>query len=250
MLKVIIVDDERNNIEVMQLLLEQYCEGVNIVATAKSATEAYDKIIYHQPDLIFLDIQMPQHSGFDLLRMFQGNVFFEVVFVTGFDQYAISAIKFSALDYLLKPVDIEELKGAVEKARSFIHKNNSRAVENNNLVQNFQLAEMDRNIIIHDKEKVTVVKAGEIEVIQSEGRYSTLFMENGSQFVMAKNLKEFEDYFSENGPFVRVSRSIMLNLNFLKTYTKGETCIIEMRSGKSYEVSRRRKQEILQKIKR
>ncbi len=250
MLKVIIVDDEKNNIEVMQLLLEQFCEDITIVSTAQSAIEAYDKIVYHQPDLVFLDIQMPQHSGFDLLRMFKGDVFFEVVFVTGFDQYAISAIKFSALDYLLKPVDIEELKAAIEKARSFVLKNNSRAIENNNLVQNFQLAEMDRNIIIHDKEKVTVVKAGEIEVIQSEGRYSTISMEDGSQYVMAKNLKEFEDYFSENGPFVRISKSVMLNLNFLKSYTKGETCIIEMKSGKSYEVSRRRKQEIIQKIRK
>ncbi len=248
-MKAIIVDDEKNNIEVLQTLLTSYCEDVEIVATASSVAEAYEKINTFSPELVFLDIQMPVQNGFELLKMYGTDIPFEVIFVTGFDHYAISAIKFSALDYLLKPVDIDELQQAVEKAKGIIERKSSTAVEKSQLIENLAASELDKSFVIHDKEKVNVVKASQIEYIHSEGRYSQLFLFGGAQFLMARNLKEFEEYFSENGYFLRISKSVMINMNALKSYTKGEICIIELNSGTSFEVSRRRKQEILQRIK-
>src|ERR1019366_5378814 len=115
MIQAVIIDDEQNNIDNLTILLKQYCPQVNVVATARDASAGENIIVQYSPDLVFLDIQMPERSGFDLLRSLN-NYSFEIIFVTAFDQYGIQAVKFAAIDYLLKPINIEELKIAVQKA--------------------------------------------------------------------------------------------------------------------------------------
>lgn len=250
MMKAIVVDDEKNNVEVLQTLLNTYCPEVTVVGVAHSVQEAYTKINELRPDLVFLDIQMPLQNGFELLRMFTPHIPFEVIFVTGYDHYAITAIKFSALDYLLKPVEIEELKWAVEKAKNTLARKYNSSLEQQQLIENLHAQELDKTIVIHDKEKVSLVKISEIEYIQSEGRYSDVFLQNGQHYLMARTLKEFEEFFQGNEAFLRINKSVIIYLPTLKSYTKGETCIIELASGNSFEVSRRRKQEILQRLKK
>lgn len=249
-MKAILVDDEKNNVEVLLTLLNIYCPDVTVVETANSVQEAYTKINALQPDLVFLDIQMPLQNGFELLKMYTPNVPFEVIFVTGFDHYAITAIKFSALDYLLKPVEIEELKWAVKKAKNTLERKLNSSVAQQQLIENLQESELDKTIVVHDKEKVSLIKVSEIEYIQSEGRYSDVFLQNGQHHLMARTLKEFEEFLQGNDAFLRINKSVIIYLPAMKSYTKGEICIIELASGNAFEVSRRRKQEILQRLKK
>lgn len=248
MIKALLVDDEKNGVEVLHTLLSRHCPDIYVQGTAASVAEAYEKVCVLQPDIVFLDIQMPVQNGFELLKLFGEYVPFKVVFVTSHDKYAINAIKFSALDYLLKPVEVIDLVAAVNKAISAVlgnEKNNNLVLR---LIDNLGSLQVDRTIAFHDKDKVGFVRNKDIEYISSEGRYSKLFLSNGKNYMVAKNLKEFEDYFEEEGPFLRINKGIILNLNYLKSYTKGELCIIELTSGISFEVSRRRKQEILQRL--
>jgi len=245
----ILVDDEKDGQELLQNLLNRYFPEIEIQGIASGVDEAYELIGRFGPDLVFLDIQMPGSNGFDLLRRYT-DLPFEVIFVTGFDQYAINAIRFSALDYLTKPVDVNELFEAVKRARKSISarkENRSYIVQ---LLHNLDAAPADKKIAIHNSEKVHILNASEIEYIEADGRYSKICMSNGAVFLTARNLREFEDYLGGSSAFIRVHKSIIINTAQVAAYQKGSLCIVELRSGKSIEVSRRRKQEILDLLQR
>lgn len=246
----ILVDDEQNSVEVLKALLDIHCPEVRILSHANSVKEAFSKIKEYEPDLVFLDIQMPVQSGFDLLRSFGSTIPFEVIFVTSYDHYAINAIKFSALDYLLKPVDITELKDAVKKAQLALGEKKDPSFQINHLIKSLSVEEVNKSVIAHHKDKVHIIRDSDIEYILSEGRYSQLFLNNRSSFVIPRNLKEFEEYFEDCPVLLRINKSAIININLLKSYTKGETCMIEMESGIVFEVSRRRKQDILHRLKK
>lgn len=246
----ILVDDEKNSTEVLATLLGMHCPDIKILSWAHSVKEASVQIREQKPDLVFLDIQMPLQNGFELLKSFGSAIPFEVIFVTSYNHYAINAIKFSALDYLLKPVDISELKAAVKKARAALAEKKDTSFQISHLIKNLSMDEINKSVIVHHKDKVHIVRNNDIEYILSEGRYSNLFLNNRSNFMIPRNLKEFEEYFEQCSTLLRINKSTIINVNLLKSYTKGEMCIIEMESGTTFEVSRRRKQEILQKIKR
>jgi two-component system LytT family response regulator len=245
----LIIDDEEGGRTVLQKLLERFCPDVEVVGTASSAMEGYALCLQQKPQLVFLDIQMPTGNGFKLLEKFKGNIPFDIIFVTGFDQYAINAIKFSALDYLLKPVDVEELKQAVERARKIITEKISTEVQMVNLLNNIDPAAKEKKITVHANDKVMVVNASDIAYIEADDRYCTLTTVAGEEYVITKTLKDFEEFFAECPLLVRISKSTMLNINHIKSYTKDEPCMIDMRDGKTFEVSRRKKQEVIEKIK-
>jgi len=246
-IRTLIVDDEKASREVLCSLLGNYCPEIELVSEASSADEAYREILLHKPELVFLDIQMPRADGFSLLQRF-ATIPFKTVFITGFGQYAINAIKFSALDYLLKPVEVDDLKEAVAKVMA-TRENPEHGVQIINLLYNLTTGDADSMTVgVHVGEKVKLLKASEIEYIEGEGRYSRISVLENLSYLTAKNLKEYEDYLGQGSSFIRIGKSCILNVNHIAEYGKGEPCIIEMKSGRTFEVSRRKKQEVLEKI--
>lgn len=247
-IKTVLVDDEKNSREVISKLLTKYYPEIHIVGEASNVDDAFELIIKEKPQLVFLDIQMPRANGFNLLKKFDG-VPFEVIFITSYDQYAITAIKFNALDYLLKPVEIEELKFAVSKGiKNIISKENKQS-EIINLLHHLETDVEDRQFAIHSGEKVKMISEQSIIFIEGDGRYCHLTMSTGEIFTTPKNLKEFEDYFTEKSSFIRISKTFMINASYIKEYSKGEPFIIVMKNDKTFEVARRKKPEVLERLK-
>ena len=243
----LMVDDEKGGREVLRNLIGKFCPEIRIVGEAENVEAAFQQINEKKPQLVFLDIQMPRASGFSLLKQFD-PVPFEVIFVTSFDQYAINAIKFSALDYLLKPVEIEDLQQAIKKAVRSIEMKTSSNPQFINLLHNLETDLHDRKIAVHIGENVRLLSEFQIAYIEGDGRYCNISMDNGDSYTTARYLKDFEDYLGQGSSFVRISKSYLLNAKHIRQYSKGEPCIIEMQNGKVFEVSRRKKQEVMEKL--
>ncbi len=243
----IIVDDEKNSRIVLNNLLLNFCPAVQVVGEAANAEEAFAIISDKNPDLVFLDIQMPTGNGFTLLQKFQ-HVPFEVVFITSYDEYAINAIKFNALDYLLKPVVIDELKEAVRKAVERLQDKSQRNASMQNLIHNIDKDILDQRISFHKNDQVRYIAVRNISYVRSDGNYSIVVTDQNETFSSSKTLKEYDDYLSAFPGFIRVHRNCLINVRELKSYSKGEPCIITMENGETIEVSRRKKQEVLEAL--
>jgi two-component system LytT family response regulator len=247
-MKAIIVDDEEKSRRVLRNLLEKFCPQIQVCAEAESVEMAVQLVKDIKPGLVFLDIQMPTGNGFDLLRKFD-ELPFEVIFVTSYDEYAINAIKFSALDYLMKPVEVDDLKRAVAKATKK-SSGSSTGLQVINLLNNTAEDHVEKSVAVHVNEKVMFIKINTIVRIEADNRYAHLHTKDGNKYTVTKTLKEFEEFLANNKAFVRINKNYMLNLNSVKNYSKGEPCIIETEDGTTFEVSRRKKQEILEVLKK
>jgi two-component system LytT family response regulator len=214
----IIIDDETNNIENLEILLNQYYPEIDIVATAKNAEEGISAIQAQQPDLVFLDIQMPDKSGFELLKALP-NIPFEVIFITAFDQYGIQAIKFSALDYLLKPINIMELQLAVTKAINKIaQKQQNKNIEN--LLSYIKTGNKEApKIALPTLQEIMYVRVDDIVRCEASNNYTTFHLQTGEQVLVCKTLKEFVELLKPHG-FVRTHQSHLVNINFVKSLLK------------------------------
>lgn len=214
----IIIDDEPNNIENLKTILHNYCTGIDVVATANNADDGIAAIKTHQPDLLFLDIQMPIKSGFDVLKAFT-QINFEIIFITAYDQYGIQAIKFSALDYLLKPIDINELKISIEKARHKIsakQKNNS--IEN--LLEYIRSEHKDPpKIALPTLQEIMYVKVSDIIRCEASNNYTLFYLQSGEKVLVSKTLKEFAELLKPHN-FIRTHQSHLINLYFVKSFLK------------------------------
>ena len=248
MIKALLVDDEASSRNVLKQLLLNFCPEITICGEASSAEVAYTLIQIEQPQLVFLDIQMPNGNGFSLLRKFE-KIDFDVVFVTGFDQFAIEAIKFNALDYLLKPVEVNELKKAVKKSLHRIQEKQSSTSLVINLLSNLNHAAEEKKIPLHTSNQVRFVSLGEILYFEANGNYSEIETLSKERFISSKNLKEFEDMLEGVNQFVRINRSVILNTSKIKAYNKSEPFIITLINGKEFEISRRKRNEVLERIK-
>lgn len=217
-LKVIVVDDERPSREALATYIRDYCHGTQIVAECDSVKSAYSAILSEEPHLVFLDIEMPNGSGFDLLRMFK-NPTFKVIFVTAFSDYAIRAFRFSAVDYLLKPVKVDELVDAVAKVKSGYSPGDSLK-SLNSLFESVQSGESGpKNLVISDTKGFTVVRINELILVQGEG-YVTHFHLTGRRKVSSsKNLKFYEELLESAG-IIRVHHAWLANLAFVKGYNR------------------------------
>lgn len=244
----LIIDDEEGGRSVLRKLITKFCPEIEIVGEAGSVTDAYAIWQQKKPQLVFLDIQMPTGNGFKLLEKYKGSIPFEVIFVTGFDQYAMNAIKFSALDYLLKPVEVEELRKAIERAIRIINSKVSRHVQMVNLLNNIDPAAKEKKISVHTNDKVMVINVSEISYIVADDRYSTVTTNDKQQYLISKTLKEFEEFFTDNPLLSRISKSAIVNINNIKSYTKQEPCYVEMKDGRNFEISRRKRKEVIEKL--
>lgn len=244
-IKCIIVDDELRARNGLKKLIENYCEDAVVVDMADSVANARIAIAEHAPDLVFLDIDMPGGDGFDLLEQLD-DIPFEVIFATAYDQFALKAIKFSALDYLLKPIDLEELIAAVNK----VHKKKGTAPDKEryqSLKANIAQKNLER-IALPAADGLTFVNIKDIIRLQSDGSY-TIFHTTGNKNIMVtKSLGEYEEILEENG-FFRTHHSHIININRVEKYVRGRGGYVVMDDGSSVDVSARRKDEFLALLK-
>lgn len=243
-IRALIIDDEQNSQIVLAELLNRYCPEVEVLDFASNIAEAKDKIEKLEPDLIFLDIQMPNGSGFDLLKNVDSTKF-QVIFVTSHHQYALNAFRFNALDYLLKPIEIKDLKESVK--RCFRRKNDEGL---QNFMDFMDESKTDKKLMLHHQNQVVLVPTSEIKWIKGEDNYCKISCSSGDEYVLSKTLKEIELYYSKSNKFIRVRREIVLNIDFIRSYSKSDPCIITLRDQTEIEVSRRKRTEILEALRR
>jgi len=243
-IKSIIVDDEKHGRENLSGILKQYCPDVELLAEADSVEKAKSLIQEYHPDLVFLDIEMPKANGFQLLEYFK-DFRFEVIFVTAYDNYAIKAIRFSAADYILKPININDLKSAVEKVSSRIQQRQEN-MQMKQLVYNLGKPQYPR-IGLPTGDRIEYVEVREIIRCQGEGNYTHIYFATGKHLLVAKTLVEFEDLLKEYH-FIRVHKTHLVNLNHVLSYAKSDGGIIQLSNGDEVVVSRRRKEDVLKKL--
>jgi two-component system LytT family response regulator len=247
MLRAVIVEDEMHSRESLKNLLRDFCPEVSLAGAAASIEEALPMIRKEKPGLIFLDIELQTGTGFDLLRQL-GDLDFEVIFTTAFEQYAIQAIKFSSLDYLLKPIDIDELQEAVAKAMDKHHQEQRKAQ------LELLLANLDQRrtgvqhrICLATAEGLEFVEVADILFCEANGSYTTFHLRDARKVVVSKNLKEYENLL-EGQPFLRVHNSFLVNLKEVQRYVRSEGGYILMKNGAQVSISPRKRDEFLQKM--
>lgn len=240
MIKCVIVEDEENSRNLLEKLLGRYCSDVEIAGTAGSVDEAIRLIRQHNPDLIFLDVVINGGTGFDVLNQLDQNVP-GVIFTTGYDQYAIKAIKYSALDYLSKPIDFEELIDAVKKFKAYNPVWSDERQEA--LKQNLPVRKNFESLIIPSIKGFKLYNINDILWIRSEGSYSTFKIKN-EQVVASKPIGHFEEILPD-GRFFRIHNRIIVNIQYIKEYLKGKGGSVILMNGEELDVSERRKEGLL-----
>lgn len=214
MIQAILVDDEPINISNLQALLNGHCPEITVIATATSADEARTQIEALKPDIVFLDIHMPEKDGFSLLRSFKALPF-EVVFVTAFDEYAITAIKFSALDYLLKPISIPELQSAVKKiVRTLATKKQNYRLENLLRLLDDQHHDSNRKIALPTLKETHLVPIKNIVRCESSNNYTNFYLIDGGSHLISRPIYEYEELLSPYG-FIRCHQSHLVNKQYV-----------------------------------
>jgi two-component system LytT family response regulator len=242
----IIVEDEAQNRENLARLIAAYCPQVEVVAQCSTAAEARQTIIERHPGLVFLDIEMPGGNGFSLLESLP-DAHFEVIFVTAYDSYGIKAIKFSALDYILKPIDPDELREAVKKASQKIaqKEENLRML---NLLQNTRREPSGKMIALSLAESIEFVQVSSIVRCESDSNYTTFYLKSGERLIASRTLKEFDELLAPYG-FLRVHQSHLVNISQIKSYIKSDGGSIRMKDGALVSISRQRRETVLMALK-
>lgn len=246
MIQAIIIDDEKKCISLLEKMLKQNLPDVQIAGTATQPEEGIKLIRQTEPDLVFLDIEMPRKNGFEVLEATR-DIPYEIIFTTAYNQYAIKAFRYSALDYLLKPVDTTELINAVQRFKAR-HKTNSRQQQIDLLFNNLRnLSQPYNKISVATTEGVIFINITDILYCEATGSYTTLFLKNSDKLVTSKALKDFEELLLDH-PFFRIHHSYLINLNEIKRYIKGEGGSVLMSNTTELPVSKRKKEEFLKKL--
>lgn len=243
MIKSIIIDDETNNQELISNLLKSYAENIHVVAIANSVETAYNSIIEHQPDLIFLDIQMPDGTGFDLLKKFE-KIDFKVIFVTAHQEYAIEAFKFSAIDYLLKPLSPSNLISAVKKVEESMNGEELNLKLKTLLSNISEPLKTKKKIVLKTMDRIYSVDINDIIRFESDGGYSKVYLLDGKRIMVSRTMKEFEDMLLDAN-FLRVHNSHLINMNHLYCFEKTEGHVV-MKDDSIVPVSNRKKEQLLE----
>ncbi|MBI3509547.1 MAG: response regulator transcription factor [Bacteroidetes bacterium] len=246
MINSIIVEDEKKSMEVLEALIKANCPDVNIIGATDSVASGVELIKSAKPALVFLDIEMADGSGFDLLEKSAGSGY-DVIFTTASDAHALRAIKYSAIDYLLKPIDADELKAAVDKIRA---KSASSANLDNLkfLLQNFRKpSEHYSKITLPTGNAYEIVNVKDIIRCEADGSYTTFFLENKKKLLVSASLKHYEDILPSD-EFIRVHHAHLINMGHVVRYLKADGGYAVMSDGTQIEVSRRKKDAFLQRL--
>ncbi len=245
LLNTVIIDDEEKSRQTLRQMLNLFCPTVQIIGEAHNVQSAYELLSIVKPDIVFLDIRMPDGNGFDLLKKLN-HPNFNLIFTTAYDQYAIKAFKYSAIDYLLKPIDTDELKAAVAKA---VEINPTTTTRNNTLLDNYVKPKEDQQIILSTIEGMHVVKIKNIIRCQADDYYTNFFLNDGRRIMISRTLKENEELLKDHG-FIRPHRSHLVNISYIKRYVKSNGGHIILADGSNIPVSRRKKEVIQEYLNR
>jgi two-component system LytT family response regulator len=243
MIRAVIIDDEQNNLDNLCRLLEKHCPDIAVTATALTADEGREIILHQKPDLLFLDIQMPGKNGFELLQSLPEH-FFGIIFVTAFDQYGIQAVKFAAIDYLLKPIDTGELKTAVSKAIArYSEKKQNLQLDNLlQLLKHHQEKDTHRIALATAKE-TRLARTQDIVRCESSNNYTTIFLLSGEKLLVSKPIFEFDELLKDYG-FLRCHQSHLVNKKFIKSWVKEDGDFLLLEDASLVPVSRKKKEYI------
>lgn len=243
MIKAIIIDDEVHCLETLSLLLQEFCPDVHLLEQCRSAKKGLEAIEKFKPNLVFLDIEMPVMNGFEMLEQFTA-IQFAIIFTTSYDQYAIKAIRFSALDYLLKPINSTELINAVQKVQEQRHL--PMAEQFQMLLKKVQHKGSQFNkIAIPTAEGFELVTADHIIYLEANDNYTHIFLKGKLKIIACRTLKEMEEQLDDFPFFIRVHHSYMINLNEVSKYIRGEGGYLIMSDSSTVSVSRSRKDSLL-----
>jgi len=243
MIKVILVDDELTAIKSLKWEIENFCTGIEVVDCFTSPIEAISAINYIKPDCVFLDIEMPEMDGFQLLNELKYKDF-DLIITTAYDSYALKAFKENAIDYLLKPVDSDDLIKAVSKVKANKNKN-VLGRELQGVLQNLSLKKTTHKIAIPLAGKTLFVYPDDIIYCKSDGNYTTIYFKDTSKEMLSKKIKEVEE-FMHNAVFFRIHNSYLVNINYIKEYIKNDGQYVVLENGTTIPVARSKKNTLLQ----
>ena len=233
MKKIVIIDDENRTRELIARMIDSFGFDVITIPEGENVQSGIEAIEKHQPDIVFLDIQMPDGTGFDVIRSIE-NKSFEVIFITAHEEFAIKAIKFSALDYLLKPIDTTELKAALEKALETIDEKKESS-QFDALQKNIQPSEK-RRLVLKTQESVHVVELDQIIRCEADRNYTSFFLKDNKKILVSKTLKEYETLLSGHN-FLRVQQSHLVNIDYVDRYDKKNGGAVVMKDGSEVPLS-------------
>ena len=244
MLKAIIIDDEPDCVRLLALQLKMYCKEVDVVASCTESVEGIEKIRTYQPDIVFLDIEMPVMNGFQLLEKLS-NIDFSLVFVTAYDEFAVKAFRFNAMDYLLKPIDGKELKRVVEKASQ----SRPRVQQIQSVKQQLQNSDKQwpEKIALPYQNGVVFTEISKVLYCMAESNYTRFFISDGQQYLVSKTLGDIQEILEERN-FLRVHRQYLVNLDQIRKYVRGDGNYIEMTNDVMIPVARNRKEKLIEKF--
>ena len=243
-MRAVIIEDELNAREHLKSLISMYCHEVQVIGEAHDVQSGYQAILSHNPELVFLDIRMPDGTGFDLLNKFR-EISFNLIFTTAYAEYAIEAFKFSAIHYLLKPIDPNELVDATEKASQEMKMKNLE-VKIQALYDNLNAAKRPvKKVVLTTNSYIYVVSSDEIVMCQSDRNYTMFLLTDGREILVAKTIKDFDDMLCNYG-FFRVHRQFLVNLEHVESFEKSGSGIIRMKGGAGIPVSIRKKEQLIE----
>ncbi|WP_337043216.1 LytR/AlgR family response regulator transcription factor [Emticicia sp. 17c] len=245
-MKAIIIDDEQKSRNLLKELLNRYCPDVEVLDSAANAQQGIELIRKNTPDVVFLDIYMPDIDGFQLLDLL-GDINFDIIFVTAYNEFAVKAYKYTAFDYLLKPVIPDDLQKTIERLK--LKHEKSKLNEQLSLLLKIWKTpkELPNKLIINSLDGITLLNISEIICLEADGPYTTIFTANDGKIVSSKNLREYEDVLTEHH-FFRTHHSFMVNLNHVKKFIKADNLLV-LTNGQTVDVSKRKKEEFLEMLK-
>jgi len=245
-LTAVLIDDESSSRNSLRQKLVTHCPDITIVAECESGEDGIKAIQTNDPDIVFLDVEMPRMNGFVMLQQLEQRSF-ELIFTTAYDHYAISAIRFSALDYLVKPIEIKTLKEAVERAKEKIQTDlPNQRIETllHNLIDE---KNVHNRIAIPSLEGLQFIEITDIIYLEAESNYSFIYLQNATRITVSKTLKDFEELLPSH-TFIRIHHSYIINKNHVRKYLKGEGGQVLMSNGKLLDVARRKKEDFMKAI--
>jgi two-component system, LytTR family, response regulator len=239
MIHAVIIDDEQKCVETLSILIKMHCPEITIDASCNNGEEGIKTINQFKPDVVFLDIEMPKMNGFDMLEKFE-KIFFHVVFTTAYNQFAIKAFRYSALNYLLKPIDPDDLKATVSRIKEL--KNSSFKEQFDILMENMKSKNKPHRLALSTGDGLVFVNTKDIMYCQSDSNYTTVLLATGEKYLLAKTIKEFEETLSGDN-FFRIHNSYLVNLNEIKKFVRGDGGYVVMNDGTQITIARARRED-------
>jgi two-component system LytT family response regulator len=242
-IKTIIIDDEKASRTLLKAMLEKYCQEIEVIALCEDLPTGVKTIRKQKPDLIFLDIEMPGHSGLELLEFFnEDEVEFSIIFTTAYNHYAIQAFKLSAVDYLLKPIEREELVYAIERYKKKTVKPNYTLLKEN-ITQ-----PVSQKIAIPTGSSIRFLALNEIVYLKADGSYTHIILENNDKIMVSKSLKQYEELLIFSDDFIRCHKSYLVNVNYIKEYIKSDGGSLRLKNNHEISISPEKSDEVLNRL--